>query len=124
MDQDFNPDEAMQSLTGGTTERAGSAVFPKYQWSIFAGESGKEQFVVRDNDMNSFQIAVKAIRANLQAKAVVAQTQAPKFDGLDSTCSVHGVQMLQAISKKTNNPYWYHDGDGGRCFGKGFQPSR
>ena len=40
------------------------------------------------------------------------------------TCTIHNVQMLRGVSKKTNKPYFYHDGDEGRCFGRGYQPSQ
>lgn len=36
-------------------------------------------------------------------------------------CLVHEVEMIEAISTKTGNPYWSHkDENGKRCFGKGF----
>lgn len=36
-------------------------------------------------------------------------------------CLIHEVEMIEAISTKTGNPYWSHkDENGKRCFGKGF----
>lgn len=39
-------------------------------------------------------------------------------------CPIHDVQMGSAISAKTNARFWYHDSEGGRCFGKGYQSPR
>lgn len=46
----------------------------------------------------------------------------PEPDDLTSTCPIHGVVMTQGVSKKTNQPYWFHDGTEGKCFGKGYLP--
>jgi hypothetical protein len=43
-------------------------------------------------------------------------------DNLTAYCEVHDVEMLQGISKKTGNPYWYHKNEAGDyCFGKGYK---
>lgn len=48
----------------------------------------------------------------------------PEPDALSSTCPIHEVVMTQGISKRTNAPYWSHDGQNGegKCFGKGYLP--
>jgi hypothetical protein len=42
------------------------------------------------------------------------------MDDLTSECTLHNVQMIQGISKKTGSPYHYHRDQNGMCFGKGY----
>lgn len=100
--------------------------FPRFQDSYFC-DSG-EQIVVRGDDFEQFKKDVEEAKSFFAPKApaktateanlghVAPVTPAAKV------CSVHGVQMISSISKKSGKPYSYHDTAEGRCFGKGVMP--
>jgi hypothetical protein len=121
---EFNPQEAMAALDPQLGKPGTSAVFPKFQYSIFAGENKSEQYVVRDNDFNDFKTAVKAVKANIELSKKVAQSfQTPQVysDNLNAICPIHNVGMEQKNGQF--GPYWSHRIEGaGYCNGKKITP--
>lgn len=61
-------------------------------------------------------------KANEVSTPVADVTEQWKQKDENKFCTVHGTKMEKAVSKKTQKPYWYHDGEEGKCFGKGYQP--
>jgi len=98
--------------------------FCKYQVSRMDGEY---QVVYRTDKVEEFADMLAGIK-KLEIKPMGAS--APKVnvtvDDFENKniCPVHGVAMAVAVSKKNGKPYKFHDSEAGRCFGKGFMPSK
>jgi len=74
----------------------------------FAGYAGSE--IASANEMEKIPVS--------SPKPTTATKEA-ELDDLTATCKVHGDPLIQAVSNKTGNPYWYHMmPNGDRCWGK------
>lgn len=92
--------------------------YNEYQWSIMFGDN--EQIVVRKDDLKELLLDRKLVKDKISGSI----TDKPKeeFSAEDTAwCDVHKTKLLQATSKKTGKPYFYHRTDGKMCFGKGYQ---
>lgn len=108
--------------------------FPKYQYSEFIKSGGRDaQIVVRSDSWEEFQTQLKQALSVVKAASKTNEAPNPSNDVVEAWkekeevkyCSKHGSPMKKAVSKKTNKPYWYHDGENGegRCFGNGYLAS-
>lgn len=99
---------------------------PRYTISFINGQPG---LVIRENTPEMMDEAIRKIlpvfkkfRAAFNKAQKSTQSAPNASSEVTAFCSTHNVQMAQGISRRTNKPYFYHDGPEGegRCFGKGY----
>lgn len=105
--------------------------YPVFQYSRFDGKQG--QYVVRENNKETFVELVKFINEEIDGEMKPAETGAPmqkitvSADEYDKghICPTHRVTMVEKQSKTTGKPYLSHSEGSGDdfkiCFGKGWK---
>lgn len=119
---DFDPREVEEAL-GMPTPTKSTSFYNKFQVSKMFGDG--YQLVIRADTYSELMKAMteaKGLVDGIEKKVAPHKSVQAENTGLRSFCKEHGVEMVEGFSKKTNKPYWYHDGGEGRCFGKGYQP--